>query len=69
MDSIGPAEQELLQSIDSREMREQAKMGRVYLQIRTDPASVRDLLDDPDISEVQRQRIRMMIEQQGLRGF
>ena len=69
LDAIGPSERELLESIDSREMREQAKIGRIYVQLRTDPASVRDLLDDPDISEVQRQRIRMMIDQQGVRGY
>ena len=65
LDRIGPAEEALIESIDSREAREQAKISRVYRVMRSNPQRARELLDDPDISESYRRRISRSLDMQG----
>jgi len=66
-ETIGPSEQALINSIESQHTREQAKVNRLYTLARTNPDRARELLDDTDISESQRQRVLMMIEQYNMR--
>ena len=47
-------QQRLIDSIDNREKRGQVKLRRVYVVMQTDPALARQLLQDSDISDQQR---------------
>lgn len=58
---------ELIASIKNRDKRGQAKIRQIYNVIRTNPQRARQLLDDEDIPEHQRQQVEMMILQYGSR--
>lgn len=62
-----PEQRVLIASIESSEKRGQAKIGQIYRLMRTDLAKARELLQDDDISSVQRQQIELMINKHGLR--
>jgi hypothetical protein len=65
LEHMGPEEQALIESIDDRETREQAKINRIYRVMRTDPQRASELLRDPDISEMYRRRISRSLDMQG----
>ena len=65
LDRIGTAEEALIDSIGNREIREQAKINRVYRVMRSNPQRAREMLDDPDISESYRHRISRSLDMQG----
>ena len=65
LEHMGPEEQALVESIDNRETREQAKINRIYRVMRTDPKRASELLRDPDISEMYRRRISRSLDMQG----
>ncbi|MDH3746872.1 MAG: hypothetical protein OER97_01600 [Gammaproteobacteria bacterium] len=60
-------QQALIDSIQDRDKRGQAKLRRVYNLMRSNPAQARELLDDPDISSYQRQQVETMLRNQGAR--
>lgn len=60
------AQDKLIASIENRDKRGQAKIRQVYNVMRSNPAKARELLEDPDISAVQRQQIEATIIRMGL---
>jgi hypothetical protein len=60
--TIGPAEQELIDSIEDPELRGQANMSQVYTLMRTNPARARELIDELNLTEEQRQQLESTME-------
>ena len=57
----------LIASIEDKEKRGQAKIRRVYSLMNTDIEKAREVLQDADISEAQRQQVELMLSQFSLR--
>jgi hypothetical protein len=57
-----PSEQQkrLINSIDDRNMRSQAKFRLAYRLLRSDPPAARKMMQDPDITDEQRQQFEQM---------
>lgn len=53
----------MIAGITDREKRGQAKVRRIYNLVRSNPARARELLQDEDISDMQRQRVEAMLSQ------
>ena len=57
----------LIESIEDRDKRGQAKIRQIYQLMRTNPARAREMLADEDIPSHQRQQAEIMINRYGLR--
>lgn len=60
-DELTARQQQLIDNIADQNMRSQAKIRRIYNIARSDPERARQLLDDPDISESQREQAEDVI--------
>ena len=69
LEYFGPEDESLIESIGANDIREQAKLNRVYRVMRTDPAVAEALLKDPDISETQRRRVERSLVNRGYRRY
>lgn len=61
------AQLRLIASIRSPEKRSQAKLRQIYNVMRSNPTRARELANDPDITDLQRQQIERGISQMGVR--
>ncbi len=61
------SQESLIASIENREKRGQAKIRRAFNLMRSDIAKAREVLEDDDISETQRQQVELMLSQFGTR--
>ena len=69
LDYFGPGEEALIESIAADDLREQAKLNRIYRVMRTDPAAAEELLKDPEISQAYRKRIERSLEMRGYQRY
>ena len=66
-DRASPEQQSMIDSIGDPNKRIRAKMNQIYSVIRTNPNRARELLEDEDISALDRQRIESMLNRSGRR--
>lgn len=62
------AQIQMIESIQSREKRSQAKIQRIYGLLQTNPGAVQQLLEDKDFTDEQRAQLEQMMVQYGQLG-